>query len=1029
MSIPDVDPHHPDPTTDAELQNELRSMFAIDAQNYLQRYSYLTQHLQSSTWTSDIQELYRCVHTIKGGAVTIAAEAVLAVATALEDVLSDLRYLQPVPPLTDGQLSQILLEAGELLSGTLELSDLEQQVAQVEPALNRIQVLHQQIREQYLPAWNAQNQLHQEFAEQGLDLVVLDLEIALERTPEQGMVTDSLLNTAQQTLNQLYTIGNELEFAAGWADLLDQTTVLLNHLSNAVWRSQWLRLFQALKDCARQGGEAVAFEFELPSATETAWTATATAELDSNELMSLPDWSASDVSEPSLDPDFNSLLSLTASLDPQAIDPPLDGATFSWAEDATDSIEFEAYGEEPELESEFSGDALPAIGSFLDELPAFDAAVEFEDASEAELTASLEWSDDMAAPSDLPDFSEPIWSDSSHSLLTGVASSGGQPQARQIDFTEQVQIPVPLQRLDQSAQHLVDTLLASRMVQGFYQTLQNQIMQLVNLAQEGSQYITNLRQIQDDYAFLDDLRRTRQGPVPERYRQGYTTLNRLLETSLRLAELGAEVEKSAQQTTDSLQRLDTNLLQLQNTVEDTRRLPFQNLGFRARAILRDLATRFGKPAQLLLEGEQLELDVSTLRSLEPALLHLIRNAYAHGLEAPEERLAQSKPEQGTIWLSLRRWGNSFQLTVKDDGRGIDPAAVRARAEALGLRLTQTQTPAELLAVICQPGFSSETQVTEVAGRGVGMDVVAAQVDRLGGKLSLETVPGQGTTFYLQVPVPHLLVSCLLLQAGNRTFALPTEEVRTTTLFDTLTVSQSPDAVATWLVEDETGTSPALDLLDYWQPRTTPRSLPDTAVCVAVAQESTGLWLVADELIGRADLLISPLPFPFIAPDGLIGVSLQANGTLVPVLNAVTIAERLQSAQPLQSVVLPALDAEEAPPAILIVDDAALIRRRIEASLTAYGYTTYTCADGLEAWKWLQKHTATLIITDIEMPNMDGFTLVDRCRQAGITTPILVVSSRLSEEWFNEAKRLGATDYLTKGFSTPELMDKVNLLTC
>jgi CheY-like chemotaxis protein len=116
------------------------------------------------------------------------------------------------------------------------------------------------------------------------------------------------------------------------------------------------------------------------------------------------------------------------------------------------------------------------------------------------------------------------------------------------------------------------------------------------------------------------------------------------------------------------------------------------------------------------------------------------------------------------------------------------------------------------------------------------------------------------------------------------------------------------------------------------------------------------------------------------------------------------------------------------PSILIVDDAALIRRRLEATLNAYGYSTYTCADGLEAWNWLQAHPhPNLIITDIEMPNMDGFTLVDRCRKAGITVPILVISSRLSEDCFDEAKRLGATDYLTKGFSSIDLIKKVNVL--
>jgi DNA-binding response OmpR family regulator len=167
----------------------------------------------------------------------------------------------------------------------------------------------------------------------------------------------------------------------------------------------------------------------------------------------------------------------------------------------------------------------------------------------------------------------------------------------------------------------------------------------------------------------------------------------------------------------------------------------------------------------------------------------------------------------------------------------------------------------------------------------------------------------------------------------------------------------------------------------------------------------------------------------------MGISLQANGQLIPVLDAHALVEQLlfSSQQETEAIAPPIPEPqEETDPlsqTILIVDDAALVRRRLEASLSTYGYVTQCCSDGREAWNWLQEHPhhLRLIITDIEMPNMDGFTLIDRCRQRGITAPILVISSRLSEDWSNEAKRLGANDYLTKGFSTVELINKVNSL--
>jgi chemosensory pili system protein ChpA (sensor histidine kinase/response regulator) len=193
------------------------------------------------------------------------------------------------------------------------------------------------------------------------------------------------------------------------------------------------------------------------------------------------------------------------------------------------------------------------------------------------------------------------------------------------------------------------------------------------------------------------------------------------------------------------------------------------------------------------------------------------------------------------------------------------------------------------------------------------------------------------------------------------------------------------------------------------------------------------WLIADDLLGQTDLIINPLPSPLQPAEGLMGMSLQPDGTLLPVLNAPALVERLHLAPKLVAAAgsTDAITFEETvvtAPTILIADDAALMRRRLEASLTTHGHETHTCADGLEAWNWLQTNPLpALIITDIEMPNMDGFTLIDRCRQKGIQTPVLVVSSRLSEDWFEEARRVGATDYLTKGFSTPELIQKVEEL--
>ena len=979
MSIPEIDPSQDiEAIAEAQLQQELRSLFVIDTQDYLQNYSQITQSLQAESWQADVQELYRCIHTIKGGAVTVGADAVLHLATALEEVLSDLRYLELAPLLKDGHLSQALLEAGELLTITLEL-----QLDETKPLLNRIQALHQEIRKRYLPQWNELNQLHQEFAQQGLDLVVLELEIALERLPNQGTVPDSTLQTARQILEQLEQIGRDLQLATGWTQLLQQAQTLLQHPDNAVWRSQWSFLFQALKRCAKQSGNPVAFKFTSfdPSANKEP-IAQPRSQLDaiSNEASLTDNLINPEETQPFLDPDN------PADLLPD----------FSQVQEWLEQTSLADFGTNP-------------------------------------LTPSQEPSSTVEEPPAPQSPSLPV----PPSPRLPVSPFRQEQPSKALDT---VQIPVPLEKLDQSAQYLVETLLALRSTQGFYQALQNQIVQLVTLAQESTQAITHLRQLQDDYVLLSNsTQTTSQGLTPERYRQGYTVINRLLEISLRLSEIGAETGKTSQQVAEYLRSVDNNVLKLQNTIEDSRLVPFQNLGVRARAILRDLTTRYGKPAKLVVRGEQTELDVNTARSLESVLLHLIRNAYDHGLESSAERIAQGKPEQGTITLSLQRQGNLFQLELKDDGRGIDAKAVQARAEALGLPLLNTQTPAELLAVICQPGFSSQRQVNEISGRGIGMDVVAEQVARLGGRLTLDTRRGSGTTFHLKFPVPRLLVPCVLLRSGNSTFAIPADNIKTINLLSNLKVSPAKESNPAFscMIDDETGSLPALDLLQYWQPRSANRPFTDTTVCLYIYGEQAhqDVWLLADELLEQSEILINPLPKPMVAPDGLIGVSLQANGDLFPVLEARQLAEQLLStpSPAVDAAIIPSSASEggqanDLAQSILIVDDAALMRRRLEATLNTYGYLTHPCTDGQEAWNWLQAHPhPNLVITDIEMPNMDGFTLVDRCRQAGITVPILVISSRLSEEWFDEARRLGASDYLTKGFSSVDLIKKVNVL--
>ena len=1030
----------PDNPAEAQLQQELREMFLVDTQQQLETYFDIIQQLKPASWIADIQSIYRAIHTIKGGAVTVEANRMLYGAIALEDLLSDLRYLETSPPLDDGDLSKVLLEAGELLASCMELSepanygDLEDGDYRTQLTIQRLQTLHAQVKARYLPDWNEMKQVHQEFAEQGFDLVVLDLEMELANLPSGGDMPPNIMASAQATIDQLTQIGSEIELEGGWTLLLERGKWLISDPNCGLWRSIWLPYFQILKTCIKNSGEISDAELDRLDAliiTTAEASLVPDIELDTLNAPSL-DLSI-DLGDISIESTDTKQEELSGLLDDFFLDEeisPIAATVESIAEsvilDAT-PLAIEPNEDLSDLLDDFFIDEdieVDAPKSIQSETSSSDTAI-------ASITASAELDEfDLITliEDELFATAEPVAAIIDPQIATNAV----------VEVKRGISIPVPLERLDRSAQQVVDTLLTARAVVNVSNRLQSQLSQLSVLTQESSQFVTRLRQLQDNYALLRDLsddRDSSNNVSIERYRQGYTTIVRLLENMLRMSELGQEIETTAYQNHNHLDDLDRSILRLKDGIETSRLVPFRNLTLRAKAILRDLTNRYGKPAELIVQNEQIELDAGIVQQLEPAILHLLRNAYDHGLESVTQRLAAGKPECGTISVSLQRRGNLYRLEVEDDGGGIDAQAIDEIAKSKGFSIPKIATNKELLAVLCQPGFSSSSTVTEVSGRGVGMDVVVAQTGSIGGKLSLETTVGRGTKFTIEVPAPQLLVPCVLFQVGDRTVAFPTEEVLETALLSSLPTTMSTDDVGmcAWTLTTSRGDVSGFDLANYWQ--FAQRSLPDTAVCIRTRQGTDGveIWSIADDLLGQVELLINPLPSPLIAPAGLLGVSLQSDGRLISILDPIALTTKLANSGDRRTTdygqsTLTVDRLKSSAPVILVVDDAALIRRRFEVSLNTYGFITHTCNDGLEALNWLQTNPQPdLMITDVEMPNMDGFTLIDRTRQANINIPILVVSSRSSAEWGKEARRLGATDYLNKGFATSELLQKVNSL--
>ncbi len=1021
----------PDNLAEKQLQQELQEMFLVDTQQQLETYFDLAQRLSPPSWVADIQHIYRAIHTIKGGAVTVEANEMLHAAMVLEDLLSDLRYLEVSPPLADGQLSQMLLEAGELLASCLEISETgNAAIDRVQLTIQRLTTLRAEVKELYLPDWDEMKQVHQEFADQGFDLVILELEMSLSQLPPSGVVTADTVAIGNSMLQQLQQIGQDLNLAVGWTTLIQSCQAIIDSNDSQQWRSHLPEYFVLLKQCAKNSGEIssapgidrIITPSDLPqslfSEPEDFLALWADLDLGNDLETALSDsadhWdnvAAADRDVASQLPDIS--LDLTGEEDSWDNFATIDESFF---DDATDD-----FNQQPQLDNSSFDEDIDLISP--------DRTIE-DNLDENDHLSSLldDFLDDAelgSYDSELADLDEPS---PELAVAEPFAELMSAPVTNQVtDTRRNIQIPVPLERLDRSAQQVVDTLLTTRAVTSQSQNLRSQLAQLTAITSESAQFTTKLRQLQDDYALLrniSDEQEASNNLTLERYRQGYTTINRLLENILRMSELGREIETSTHQTFGSLAHLDRQVLSLKDDIEMSRLVPFRNLAMRARAVLRDLTNRYGKSVDLVVNNEQIELDAGVVQQLEPALLHLLRNAYDHGIETASERLVLGKAAQGQVTMALQRRGNVYRLTIQDDGRGINAATISTQAQLRGFSQTNTSTNADLLAVICQPGFSSRNAISEVSGRGVGMDVVTNQITAIGGKIHLNTELGVGSTFTIELPAPQLLVPCILLQAGDRTIALPTEEILETVLISSTDIKLAADQCH-WQISTARGVAPGFSLAAYWHQFST--ALPDSAIGLRCRLNGqSDVWLIADNLLEQADLLINPLPSPLVPPVGMLGVSLQPDGRLVSVLDSAALTMNLlsRSAAP---TVTPATKAVHST-TILIVDDAALMRRRLVGSLTSAGFVVHACGDGLEALQWLQNNELpALMITDVEMPNMDGLTLIDRCRKTGIEIPILVLSSRLAEDWGKEAQRVGANEFLNKGFTTDELLNTIEIL--
>ncbi|KJV07243.1 hybrid sensor histidine kinase/response regulator [Methylocucumis oryzae] len=456
------------------------------------------------------------------------------------------------------------------------------------------------------------------------------------------------------------------------------------------------------------------------------------------------------------------------------------------------------------------------------------------------------------------------------------------------------------------------------------------------------------------------------------------------------------------------------------TVLDSRLVAADSLAARWQRTVRQAASISGKQAELHLVGADTLLDSQLLAQLADPLMHLLRNAIDHGLETPEQRLAAGKSELGCITLSFHREENQLTVSCQDDGQGIDRAAVRHSAVSKGLLdETTVLSDSEIDRLILLPGFSTRTTATELSGRGIGMDVVNQDISCLQGALDIHSEPGLGCTFTLTLPSTALLAKVLLAECGGQVVALSSYGIRQVLM---------ADAIETDSFRHGDNQYPLYRLENLW-PRPTLPSAKHNRQGVVLLQLAEHDWAAVylTTLIGHREVVLKSLGSYLPTLPGLTAAIILSNGRIAPVLDLPALIRHQRLFGRLNPHALPTIPPK--PPLILVVDDSLSARQTTADTLRDSGFQVITAVDGVDALKQLQHARPDMLITDLEMPRMNGLELVALLKKQvdSKKLPTLMISSRTSDKHRRQAHAVGIDAYLSKPWSELELLQQVKRL--
>ena len=471
--------------------------------------------------------------------------------------------------------------------------------------------------------------------------------------------------------------------------------------------------------------------------------------------------------------------------------------------------------------------------------------------------------------------------------------------------------------------------------------------------------------------------------------------------------------------------------ELQDGLMRTRMVPFARHAQRLRRVVRQTAEEAHKQVEIRLLGAEGEMDRQLLERVLAPLEHMLRNSVVHGIETPEVRKQRHKPPVGAVTITLSREGSEVVMEVMDDGGGLNLPAIRSKAEEMGLTPKHAKlSEREIMALILEPGFSTATQVTQSAGRGVGMDVVANEIKQLGGTLRIDSSAGQGAKFIVRLPFTLAITQALLVTMAEQPYAIPLPSIEG--------IARIPRAELERLMADE---NPAYlyggrpyqlqhlsTLLGIGAPQF-PEEIT-TVPLLLVHGADANIALITEGMQGSREVVVKSVGPQVSSIRGISGATILGDGSILLILDVTVLTRSMtQAAEDTLEVLEREAPKKDTRIFAMVVDDSITVRRVTQRLLERYGMRVLTAKDGVDALALLQENLPDVMLLDIEMPRMDGYELAQHMRndERFKKIPIIMITSRTGEKHRNRAMEIGVNKYMGKPYQETELLEHIQEL--